>query len=298
VSPAAVVTTLAGSGSAAFADGTALQAAFNAPRGLALDGARNALYIADRSNHRIRAMALDTLVVSTLAGGGGASYVEGVRGGAAFNAPSNLALDVGGGRLFVSDGGNNVVRSVLVEGSQYGATATIAGTGAVGAANGAALSATFNSPTGLAWDAASANLWVADSGGNTVRLIAPCPSTSTPTPSPSTGASPSFTPSASRAGSPTPSSTPAGRGCVFSTLAGSGAPAFANGAGAAAAFSGPPRPRRGPRERHAVCGGHGEQPRPRGGRGRAHNLAGGRRGGHDGGHRHLRAAQRPRGPRV
>ena len=53
ISPQGLVSTLAGSGIATFADGSGAQAAFALPLGLALDG-RGALYVADMGNNRIR----------------------------------------------------------------------------------------------------------------------------------------------------------------------------------------------------------------------------------------------------
>ena len=49
----AVVTTLAGSGSDEFADGTGTAARFHRPTGVAVDSAGN-VYVGDQSNHRIR----------------------------------------------------------------------------------------------------------------------------------------------------------------------------------------------------------------------------------------------------
>ena len=49
----AVVSTLAGSGSAGFADGAGAQAAFKSPHGVAVDAAGN-VFVADASNHLIR----------------------------------------------------------------------------------------------------------------------------------------------------------------------------------------------------------------------------------------------------
>jgi hypothetical protein len=61
------VTTLAGSGTAAFADGAGALAAFNTPSAVAADAAGN-LYVADTLNHRVRKIVISTRLVSTVAG--------------------------------------------------------------------------------------------------------------------------------------------------------------------------------------------------------------------------------------
>jgi sugar lactone lactonase YvrE len=53
VTAAGEVTTLAGTGTGAFADGPAATASFNSPAGVAVDSARN-VYVCDQSNNRIR----------------------------------------------------------------------------------------------------------------------------------------------------------------------------------------------------------------------------------------------------
>ena len=52
----------------AYRDGVGVVARFRHPRGLALDAAHGLLYVSDSDNHRIRAIALRSAAVSTLAG--------------------------------------------------------------------------------------------------------------------------------------------------------------------------------------------------------------------------------------
>jgi len=53
ITSAGVVSTLAGSGDADFADGTGTAAQFNFPRGVGVDSSGN-VYVADKKNNRIR----------------------------------------------------------------------------------------------------------------------------------------------------------------------------------------------------------------------------------------------------
>ncbi|WP_460503748.1 NHL repeat-containing protein, partial [Hymenobacter agri] len=75
ITPGGTVSTLAGSGTAGFADGLGAAAQFNGPNGLAVDG-QGVVYVSDYENNRIRKV-LPNGTVSTLAGTGQRGFADG-----------------------------------------------------------------------------------------------------------------------------------------------------------------------------------------------------------------------------
>ena len=165
VTPAGVVSTLAGTGSAGKADGPAVSAAFNTPMGVAVDAAGN-VYVADTHNHTIRQISAG--IVSTLAGTAGApGSADGTGVKASFSGPTGLTV-AATGTLFVADTGNQTLRAI-----KAGVVTTLAGTaGTFGDVNALGKAATFYTPRGLALDG-SANLYVADASNNLIRQVSP-----------------------------------------------------------------------------------------------------------------------------
>ena len=134
---------------------------------MAPDGSGN-LYIADRSNHRIR--KVDSAGnITTVAGTGTAGF--GGDGGAAvaaqLNSPTGVAPD-GSGNLYIADTDNRRIRKV----DSAGNITTVAGDGTTGFGGdgGAAVAAQLNSPIGVAPDG-SGNLYIADQNNDRIRKV-------------------------------------------------------------------------------------------------------------------------------
>jgi len=164
ITSAGEVTTLAGSGTAGFADGTGTAAQFNRPFGVAVDGS-GTVYVADYFNHRIRKITAAG-VVSTLAGDGTAAFADGTGTAAQFNRPFGVVVD-GTGTVYVADQNNNRIRKI----TSLGVVSTLAGSG-FGFADGAGTAAQFSGPQGITVDALGA-VYVADRGNHRIRKITP-----------------------------------------------------------------------------------------------------------------------------
>ena len=184
VTPAGVVTTLAGSGVDAngdgnpdwgSADGTGRAARFYNPAGVALDSEGD-LYVADYWNHTIRRVT-SAGEVTTFAGSaidadgndqpdGGSA--DGTGSEARFYNPAGVAMD-NTGNLYVADYSNHTIRKVTTA----GVVTTLAGSaGDEGSADGTGGLARFDHPFGVAVDIGG-NVFVADSLNHTIRKVTP-----------------------------------------------------------------------------------------------------------------------------
>ncbi len=192
----AVVTSLNGAantaGSPGAIDGVGTSAQFNYPDGITTDGIN--LYVTDQYNNKIRkiapssgtlsAMTNATAVVSSLTGLANtavtAGHADGAGTGASFHFLFHITTD--GTNLYVVDGVNGKIRKIApssgtlsamtnansVVSSLTGAQNAVV---AVGAADGAAATATFNNPVSITTDGTS--LYVADTFNNKIRQITP-----------------------------------------------------------------------------------------------------------------------------
>jgi sugar lactone lactonase YvrE len=166
-----VVTTLVGqAGSAGANDGTNSAALFNGPAAVAVDSAGN-VYVADTSNDTIRKVAPvgTNWVVTTLAGlAGSAGSANGTGNAARFYFPFGLTVDTNG-NVYVADSANDTIRKV----TSAGVVTTLAGlAGNIGSANGTGSAARFYYPYDVTVDT-NGNVYVADSGNNTIRKMTP-----------------------------------------------------------------------------------------------------------------------------
>lgn len=168
ISPAGIVTTLAGSGLPGSADGAGAGAQFNAPYDVAVDAA-GMVYVADALNHRIRRISPEG-VVTTLAGDPASEpesgYVDGPGAVARFSFPNGIAIDAAG-TLYVADTYNARIRAI----SPSGEVRTVAGSGEDGDLDGPAVAARFADPAAIAV-ASDGALYVVDKS-HRVRLISP-----------------------------------------------------------------------------------------------------------------------------
>ncbi len=233
ITSAGVITTFAGTGASGSTDATGTAASFNQPQDITIDPSGN-LYVADYGNSKIRkitsAGVVTTLATVTNPAGilyssttgslfassysthtivqitfaGATSVFAGTSGtigstnatgtAASFFNPVGISDD-GTGNIYVADQGNNLVRKITAA----GVVTTLAGSGAVGSADGTGTAATFSYPSGLSIN--NGIIYVGDTQNNKIRMI-----------------------------------TAAG---VVTTIAGSGTAGLTDGNGTAASFNGP-----------------------------------------------------------
>lgn len=169
VTPYGNVMTLAG-GSNGYMDGCGTAAYFGRMFGITVS-ADGTLYLADAGNNAVRKVTSSGWV-STLAGSGSYSAVDGIGTLAAFAQPFGIALDTSG---------NILVTEVLwyywtpshrirIISSSALVVRTLAGTGLCSSADGRGTSAGFCYPYNLAVNA-NGDIYIADTGNNRIRVV-------------------------------------------------------------------------------------------------------------------------------
>jgi NHL repeat len=179
VTPGGSISTVAGNGTAGYRgdNGPAWRAELSSPTGLAVDALGN-LYVADSGNNVIRRVSTNG-IITTVAGDVAADQASGGLGGfsgdggpatqARLNSPQGVALDQAGD-LFIADTFNNAVREVTPNGTISTIVDTTAAKGSSGN-GGPAAAAKLNTPFAVAVDAGTADLYVADTSNNKVRVV-------------------------------------------------------------------------------------------------------------------------------
>lgn len=181
-----MVRTLAGiCGTTGSSDGPPESALFESPRGLVLDEDRRTLFIADADDATVRAIDLRSAAVAervrTLAGKAGETEAkDGDRNTSRFVRPLALALDAAGQRLYVAEvaspgsvasqpRGWAALRTVDLASGQVQTLA--GGERASPPQDGPLATASFHSPVALALDPDAGELYLAESGVATVRVL-------------------------------------------------------------------------------------------------------------------------------
>jgi len=156
------VSTWAGSGKTAHADGTGALASFSFPFGITITPAGTA-YVSDFSSGHIRKIVGG--VVSTLAGNGQSTFADGTGAQASFHTPEGIGVDASG-NVYVADNLNGRIRKI----TPAGVVTTIAGNGTSGNIDGFDGNAQFRSINGLAISPAG-DIYVGDPGNGTIRKL-------------------------------------------------------------------------------------------------------------------------------
>jgi streptogramin lyase len=165
VTPYGLTTTFAGMPTVAgYVDNTLATAQFRNPRDITIDSAGN-MYVTDTGNHVIRKIS-PVGVVTTFAGNTSAGFLDGTGAVADFNNPSSLTCDPSG-NVFVADTNNHCIRKI----TPAGVVTTFAGTNNGALTDGTGMAARFNSPCGIAYDAFSNGLYVADTNNHCIRSV-------------------------------------------------------------------------------------------------------------------------------
>jgi uncharacterized protein (TIGR03437 family) len=170
VTPAGIVTTVAGNGTAGFTGdgGPATSAQLNNATDVAVDAAGN-IFIADASNYRIRKVDTNGVIttVAGTGGGGQASFTLGVPALSAALAPVSVSVD-NSGNLFIADSVSGIL-AMTTYGSIYYVTGSV---GPYTGDGGPASTAHMFYPCCVRLDG-TGSVYVSDSRDNAVRLLRP-----------------------------------------------------------------------------------------------------------------------------
>jgi hypothetical protein len=155
------VRTFIGTGVVGSAVGPPLNSSFTRPLSVALDGATNALYVADFAANQVRVLAPNGTYCGVFAG----AFDPALSTPAAVAVAPTVA---GTQTLYVVAFNTNRVHAMD---TATGAQLSVVGTGAAGAADGFFYAATFTQPLAIALDPTGALAYICDYGNQKIRTI-------------------------------------------------------------------------------------------------------------------------------
>jgi DNA-binding beta-propeller fold protein YncE len=187
ISTASVLTLAGVAGSSGATNGIGTNSKLNGPFGVVISSDGAYALVSDASQ-RILKIIISTASVSTFAGGA-YGLTNGMGSNAKFNTPYGLWISPDGVYALVADGGNHLIRQIILS---TASVSTLAGGGGSGSTNGIGTNAQFYYPVGVAISPNGLYALVVDSGNHMIRKL--IPQLITPFPSVSPSALPSLTP--------------------------------------------------------------------------------------------------------
>ncbi|MDP4724750.1 MAG: hypothetical protein NWS47_00430 [Alphaproteobacteria bacterium] len=167
-----IIASNASTASTGYTPGAVLNANLHAWGGIVIDGAGN-IYMTD--NNQIRKLTPpsgtnSSYTLTTIAGTAQAGFADGPCATARFNGPEGMVISASG-NIYIADKNNHIIRKIDLA-NKGCAVSTIAGTPNTAGYSGdcgVALSAKFNSPTGVT--IGNNNIYIADAGNNVIRYM-------------------------------------------------------------------------------------------------------------------------------
>jgi sugar lactone lactonase YvrE len=129
------------------------------------DDVNDHILIADAGNQRVQVLSAQTLAAVAILGTTGVAGSD----NAHFNDPTGVAFDAGTDQIFVSDTGNDRIQ--VFNAATFAYVETIGVTGGSSARPEAAGETSFNAPGGMHVNAATGQLYVADTGNQRVQIF-------------------------------------------------------------------------------------------------------------------------------
>ena len=162
-----MVSTAAGTGTAGNTDGTGTTASFTNPAWCTFY--QYDTYLLVSTLFDVRKIVYSTWAVTTLAGGTGTSFADGVGSNAGFNQAIGIAVTSDNIAAIVADQNNHRIRRIELS---TATVTTLAGSGTAGAAYGVGTNAQFNGPLGNAlYPIDGSFVLITSTPGNTVLKL-------------------------------------------------------------------------------------------------------------------------------